>query len=289
MKTSTIALIASILGFTPHAVADTLATLVLSSTSPASTGCSAPNPQQTTFSTGGGNIYEYFVINSMRAGDLVSVRWINPSFQTFMTTTWTHSIVSPGNYCFWGAYLAASQYSYQPGTWYFQVDVNGQYLYQAAFTVITQQQWNQTIIDTGLRGYSHNLGIYDQVLYYSGQDCKIWAQGVVSTASNYKVALPPTLGDNYQWSTGLNVVQMNFNQASLQPGWILQLKIASTGGPHTAIILSTSNAGSNQGIWLLDSNWVNGGAGHYWVGVHFMTWQRFYSTFSQFSVYEITL
>ena len=288
MKSSAIALIAAALGFAPHAVADTVSALMLSSTPPPSIGCAAPNPQQSTFSTGGGNIYEYIYITNMRVGDSVSVRWINPNYQTFMTTTWTHPVASPGNYCFTGGYMTSAEYWYQPGTWYLQVDVNGQY-YQVAFTVIAQQQWNQAIITTGLKGYTHNLGIYDQVLYYSGQDCKIWAQNIVSTASNYKVALPITLESNYQWSTGINVVQMTFNQATLQPGWILQLKIASTGGPHTAIVLSTSNAGSNQGIWLLDSNWVNGGAGHYWVGIHFMTWQKFYSTFAQYSVYEITL
>jgi hypothetical protein len=267
--------------------ADTLSTFVLSSTQPSSTSCAQP-PSQTSFTTAAGNIYEYFVINNMRAGDNVSVRWINPGSQVVMTTNWTHPLSSAGNYCWTGAYLTQSQYMYSLGLWHVQVDVDGQYLGQTTFTVtpswqsMTQQQRNQAIINAGLNGHSVS-GVPPIALYNIGLECKPWVQWVVSNASNNWVSLPATAPDNYQWHPGAHVVQMSSTLPSLQPGWILQLQRANNAGPHTAIVLSASTAG----IYLFDSNWVDWPQIQNEVGIHFMTWPQFNSAFTQYSVYEI--
>lgn len=292
MKRSAIALITAVLGLAPHAAADTLPILALSSTQPSSTSCVEPQPQAN-FSATGGNIYEYIVIDGMKTGDTVSARWINPYFQTVMLSTWPHSVSNPGNYCWTSAYLAASQYSYSPGTWYLQVDVNGQYLGQTAFTVtatwqsMTQQQRNQAIIIAGLNGHADSLAT-SEALWYSGLQCKPWVQWAVSLASNGSVLVPATEPDNYQWYPGVNVIQMSSSLQALQPGWILQLEESSSfisrdpktaTGPHTAIVLSISTAG----IYLLDSNWVATNT----VGIHFMKWMDFTSDFAFYTVYEI--
>lgn len=128
-----ISLIAAVLGFAPHAAADTLQTIVLSATQPSTTGCVAP-PAQNSFSATGGNIYEYFVIQNMNAGDKVSAHWIAPGSQWAWTTTW-NPLSGAGNYCWTGGYLPSSEYSSSPGGWQIQVDVNGIELGQFSFTV----------------------------------------------------------------------------------------------------------------------------------------------------------
>jgi hypothetical protein len=287
MKSLTTLLI-SLLALAASATADTLPTLVFSSTQPNLTSCAAP-PAQTNFSASGANIYEYFVVGNMKPGDTVSALWINPNSQTILTNVWPKVTVA-GNYCWHGAYLTQSEYWYTPGTWHLRIQINNQYLGQGQFTVtpswqtMSQQQRNQAIITAGLAGYALDSAATTsggQKLYYSGMDCKVWAQHIVSVASNSAVSLPQTEPDLYQWYQGPNVVAVSTSLANLQPGWILQLELAGK-TPHTAIVLSASPAE----VVLLDSNWV-GGLGADDVGVHSMTTAQFNNAFVRYTAYEI--
>jgi len=165
-----------------------------------------------------------------------------------------------------------------------------------SWDLMSQQQRNQAIINAGLNGYAYTPGARE-ALYYSGLDCKLWIQQVVvPTASGNTVTIPRTDdATGYQWNPAPHIYQISSqfitpqqppNLAALQRGWILQVEETvwfmsqyNEPGPHTAIVLSASD----QGVELLDSNWVDVG----YVGVHTISAQNFVKYFAAYSVYEI--
>jgi hypothetical protein len=133
---------------------------------------------------------------------------------------------------------------------------------------LTQTQRNDEIVNAG----TPDIGKY-------GGECKTWVQNLVYATSKYQVWLPSTEPNNYMWQYSNNVVGVNMPIQYVQVGWILQLKLKSTGGPHTAIVFAVQSGG----VWLLDSNWDLDGI----VRLHYMTFATFNNTFSAFSAYFV--
>jgi hypothetical protein len=126
------ALVLSAMGvLIPQARSWTLQNLEVSKS--AATSCTPP-PPATSFSVTDGNAYEYFLLQGLKAGDQVSLRWVTPNTGIYYTTTW-NKLSAAGNYCFTGSYLTNSQYRQYPGGWWVEVYVNGQYQNHAPFTV----------------------------------------------------------------------------------------------------------------------------------------------------------
>src|ERR1039458_129239 len=98
----------------PQARSWTLQNLEVSKS--AATSCTPP-PSATSFSVTDGNAYEYFVLQGLKAGDQVSLRWVTPNTGIYYTTTW-NKLSAAGNYCFNGGYLTNSQYGQYPGGWW---------------------------------------------------------------------------------------------------------------------------------------------------------------------------
>ena len=126
------ALVLSAMGvLIPQARSWTLQNLEVSKS--AATSCTPPSPA-TSFSVTDGNAYEYFLLQGLKSGDQVSLRWVTPNTGIYYTTTW-NKLSAAGNYCFTGGYLTNSQYGRYPGGWWVEVYVNGQYQGHAPFTI----------------------------------------------------------------------------------------------------------------------------------------------------------
>jgi hypothetical protein len=96
------------------------------------TTCSPP-PAATSFSTTDPNVYLYFVLQGLKAGDQVSAHWLNPSNVWAFTTSW-NKLTSAGNFCFPNGYMSLVQLAVS-GNWWVEIYVNGQYQGHTQFTL----------------------------------------------------------------------------------------------------------------------------------------------------------
>ena len=98
---------------------------------------------------------------------------------------------------------------------------------------LTQTQKDDKIIN---RAYVDN-GVY------VGLECKPWVSKVVYDATAGYVILPSTLPNYYEWGSASHVVRRYLTIRNVDRGDIIQMKFLSTGGPHTAIVVSKNSTG----------------------------------------------
>lgn len=130
---------------------------------------------------------------------------------------------------------------------------------------------NQAIVD---RTYQDNT-------HYVGKNCKEWARTVVYAASGGAVTIPSTQPNLYQWYADNNVVGRSGLIQYVQPGEIIQMKLAS-GTEHTAIVLAVSGLG----VTFIESNWYSQTYPNY-VFTKYVSFTDFYNQVNSYSIYYI--
>src|ERR1700680_2634358 len=232
-----VAFIVSVLGCISNAAAETLQTIVVSATQPSSTSCVEP-PPQTSFPATGGSIYEYFVIQNMSAGDIVSIYWIAPN-QAAFTTTWNP--LSSGGIYFWiGIYLPPSLFSNLPGNWQLQVYVNGQNLGETSFTVGTPAAQVAAVSSLAAQTcgtFSDRTNIYPCCANHGNCTWRVWYQAQI----NWGVNLHDWHFANQWWA---NAAKDGYNESSIPAVNTIAVNTTVKGTGHVAWVTQVNSDGS---------------------------------------------
>jgi len=136
---------------------------------------------------------------------------------------------------------------------------------------LTQAQRNQAILT---RAYQNNG-------QYVNMNCKQWASRVVLDASASCVTLPLTNINDWYWEASPNVSGRSGLLQYAVPGEIVQMKVISSNGPHTAIVYSIT---STQ-VTFIESNWCKPPCNI--VNLRTLTFTTFYGQVSNYTIYKI--
>ncbi len=117
-----------------------------------------------------------------------------------------------------------------------------------------------------------------------GGQCKVWVQNVVYSASRNHVWLPQNASapNDYYWQADpqWHAVGMSLPIEYVKPGYIIQMRLKATNGPHTAIVYAVGRS-----LALIESNFLPPGGEM--VHVRTIDFSTFKSQVSAYSVYYI--
>jgi hypothetical protein len=157
---------------------------------------------------------------------------------------------------------------------------------------VTATQWN------GYNQSQKDMTILSAALSYAGQlnnNCKIFVQTVVNSASGGVVTVPGTADNKYSWKTlPSNIVDRSITDiAQVGSIDIIQMYIyvsisgVMTWTPHTAFVVSKD---ATKMTWL-DANWLRNSNKQGIVGTHDVTFAQFRNWTSPggagFTVYHV--